>query len=163
MILKTCMKKNVFYIQEDATINQAIDIFTANKVGTLPVLDKEKKVIGVFYITDILKIFLPSFIEFIDNIDFIKDFGALSFDENKIRMINDINIKEIMEKSPVVVDEECELMRALSLMKKHNITDLIIVNNENRLLGIASQVDIATRLLDLLRGNLIDNKEGLSL
>ena len=47
---------------------------------------------------------------------------------------------------PVVVEDTCELIRALSVMEKHNLGDLLVVK-EGKLVGIASRVDIGRAFL----------------
>jgi CBS domain-containing protein len=49
--------------------------------------------------------------------------------------------------SPVSVEETTGLLCALALLHKHQVSDLPVVDAENRLLGIASQVDIGTALM----------------
>ena len=49
-------------------------------------------------------------------------------------------VRDIMEK-PVAVEEDSGLLMALSIMYKHNLTDIPVLKAE-KLVGIASRIDI---------------------
>ena len=55
-------------------------------------------------------------------------------------------MRDLMQ-PPVAVDHTCGLLRAFATMLKHDIRDLIVVDEAGRLVGIASRVDIAAAFL----------------
>ena len=116
------------------------------RVGTLPVLDEDGVLIGVTTITDITHIFLPDFISLLADIDFVKDFGALKTpSKENLERAETLTVADIMEE-PMAEEEDCSLVRALSVMEKHNLADLLVVR-ERQLVGIASRVDIGRAFL----------------
>jgi CBS domain-containing protein len=140
------MKKNVVSIQDTASLKDAAKLMVEKKVGTLPVLNDQSKLVGEISITDIVYLLLPDFVSLLENIDFVKDFGALKTPSGEnLARIYDTSLTEIMD-SPVSVEEDCDLVRALSVMKNHKIRDLLVVSND-RLVGIASWVDVGRALL----------------
>jgi len=53
-----------------------------------------------------------------------------------------------MTRKVYTVDEECSLVRALSMINKHNVKALPVVRN-GKLIGIVSNVDICRRFLEV--------------
>jgi len=141
------MKRDVVVIHASSTIREAAASLVDRKVGTLPVVDEAGKLIGILSITDIADIFLPDAVSLIDDIDFVKDFGAIRKPAPRdLKQAETLEVVDIMEQ-PVFVDEECSLLRALSLMEKHDLQDLPVVTKDGHLVGIASRVDIGRAIL----------------
>ena len=110
-------------------------------------VDEGGVLIGILPITDIIHIFLPDAISLVDDIDFVKDFGAINKPSTRdLKQAETLVVVDIM-KQPVSVDEECSMLRALAMMEKHNLKDLPVVTQGGHLVGIASRVDIGRALL----------------
>ena len=147
-----CMKKGVVSVGPSTSVKRAAALLIEKRVGTLPVVDDEGTLLGVTSITRIVQIFLPDFVALLENIDFVKDYGALNTPspEDCRRVVN-LTVTDIMDE-PVAVEEDSSLIRALSVMEKHDLRDLPVVK-EGRLVGIASRVDIGRAFLESwLRG-----------
>src|SRR5512139_3442225 len=56
--VKDVMTKKVLSVTEDTPIEEAARIMADNKIGGMPVLNKEGKVVGIITETDLFKIFL---------------------------------------------------------------------------------------------------------
>jgi CBS domain-containing protein len=56
-----------------------------------------------------------------------------------------LHVSDLMEE-PVSMEEDAGLVHALSVMEKHNLSDLIVIR-EGKLVGIASHVDIGRAFL----------------
>lgn len=145
MIILECMKKNVFSITPDTTVKQAAETFVRHHIGTLPVVDETKKVVGILQIRDLVSLVLPDFVDMMKDIDFVNDFGAAEERQPGVDLLQR-PVSEIMH-PPIFAESDCSLLRASALFKKHNLPDLPVVNGEGRLVGIASLVDIGTSFL----------------
>lgn len=140
------MKHEVVSIKADATLIDAAQLLARKKVGTLPVVDKKGELIGLTNISKVVRIFLPDFINVIEDVDFVHDFGAIDLPSPiDIKKAGTIKIKEMMD-APVSVEEDASLMRALSIMVTHDLLDLPVVR-AGKLVGIASRVDIGRAFL----------------
>jgi CBS domain-containing protein len=145
-IIKDWMKTNVFTIHQNASVKEATAMMLEKRVGTLPVLDEEGMLIGITTINNILECFLPDFVSMLTNVDFIKDYGALKTPSaGSLVEVGKIPVTEFMEK-PISVEAESGLMRALSILHKHNLQDLP-VTRDGKLVGLASRVDIGRGFL----------------
>ncbi|MBI3158114.1 MAG: CBS domain-containing protein [Chloroflexi bacterium] len=155
MIRKTTigqwMKKNVITIQSGASLEDAARLMVEKKIGSLPILDESRQLIGLLSINKIIAVLLPDFVSLLENIDFVKDFGAFKIvSPEDFEQVSHLTINEIME-TPVAVEEDCSLVRALSIMKKHDLRDLLVVRN-GQLAGIASWVDVGRAFLSAALG-----------
>jgi CBS domain-containing protein len=140
------MKKNVVSIGADATLLQAARLLANRKVGTLPVVDEEGNLIGLSSMRKIVRFFLPDFINVMEDVDFVRDFGAIDIPSPiDIKKASQISIKDMMDE-PVSVERDSSLMRTLAIMVTHDLLDLPVVN-KGKLVGIASRVDIGRAFL----------------
>jgi CBS domain-containing protein len=88
---------------------------------------------------------LPSGFFLLKDIDFIGDFGAMeNYKPSAEELARPISS---MMRQAILVKEDSGLVRAYALMLQHNLHDLPVVDQEGRLIGIASRVDIGTRIL----------------
>lgn len=141
-----CMKRKVISGQPEMTVRKAADLMAKNNVGTLPVVDETLKLIGVTTMDNIIQIFLPDFVSLLSNISFIKDYGDLgNLSPDDLERAESLLVADIMEE-PVSVENDCELIRALSFMHKYKLHDLPVVT-EGNLVGIVSRVDIGRAFL----------------
>ncbi len=140
------MKREVVSITPDATLREVAALILEKRIGTLPVVDDEGTLVGTVSITDIVEIFLPDFVAVMDEIDYVHDFGDLeNTSEEDRQRAKMLHVSDVMEE-PVALEDDAGLVHALSVMEKHNLSDLIVIR-EGKLVGIASQVDIGRAFL----------------
>lgn len=144
-MIKSCMKKNVFSIQANATLREAAKKMAGHHIGLLPVVDQENKVIGIIGLPDMLALEMPAFFNLMNDLDFMADFGAVEVTRPSAQEV-DQPVTAIMQ--PVLsVEEDSGLLLAYGLMLKHNLSDLPVVDESEHLVGIVSRVDIGTTIL----------------
>lgn len=145
MYVKSCMKTNVISIPVTATIREAAAIFVRKHIGLLPVVDRNDKPIGIIGIRDLLKLEMPDFINFVADVDFVHDFGAVEDTRPPASTLNK-SVKSLM-RTIVTIEEDCGLLRAYALMLQQNLHDIPVVSKDGKLVGIASRVDIGVSIL----------------
>lgn len=145
MNVQNSMKRRVITVRDTDTLGTAAKQFVKYHVGMLPVVNAEGKLIGVLQLRDLLTLILPAFTSLMEDFDFVGDFGAMESIQPSEETISK-HVFEVME-PPVCVEESCGLSRAFSLLHRHNLTDMPVVDTDNHLVGIASRVDIGTALL----------------
>jgi CBS domain-containing protein len=144
--VKLWMKKRVVSINQDATVMDAAEMLSEKKVGTLPVVDDQDKLVGHTTMKDVLGFFLPDFLELFNDIDFLKDFGALrEVSAEDLEKATSTKIIDMMQEL-ISVPEDTSPIRALSIMETHGLADLPVVKDE-KLVGIVSRVDIGRAFL----------------
>jgi len=145
MIIRDFMKTNVFSIRDDELVTKAAKLFLENHIGTLPVVNKDNKLVGILTLQCLLKIAMPDFVSVLENIDFIPNFGAVRTKQPErkelFRPVHDIM------KNPVYVEEDWSLIHAAAILDKEDSPDIPVVRKDGTLVGLASHVDIGTGLI----------------
>jgi CBS domain-containing protein len=142
MKIRDCMKRNVVSIPETSTVRESAAVFVKEHVGLLPIIDEENNLVGVVGLRDLLSLELPDFINFVTDLDFVHDFGAVENTRPSAEML-DQSIKILM-KPPITVSEDSGLLRVYALMLQHNLHDMPVISENGKLVGMASRVDIGT-------------------
>ena len=145
MKISECMKRNVVSIPETSTVREVAAVFVKEQVGLLAIVDANNKLVGVAGLRDLLSLVLPDFVNFVADVDFVHDFGAVETIRPSAQVL-DASIKTLM-KLPISVDEDSGLLRAYALMLQHNLHDVPVVAKERQLIGMVSRVDIGTMIL----------------
>jgi CBS domain-containing membrane protein len=145
MNISDCMKRNVVSIPATFIIREAAAVFVKEHVGLLPIVDQNKKLVGVVGLRDLLLLVLPDFINFVADVDFVHDFGAVETTRPAADVLN-ASIKTLM-KPPITVNENSGLLRAYALMLQHNLHDMPVVLGDGTLVGMASRVDLGTAIV----------------
>lgn len=140
------MKHKVISISVSATIREAAALFVEKHIGTLPVVDADGKLVGILHIRDLLELVMPSFIRLVEDFDFVR--GDFSVFETLLPPPEvDIQPVSFVMASPVSVIAGSGLLRAFAIMNNHHLYDIPVVDDDDRLVGLASRVDIGTALL----------------
>ena len=145
MKIRECMKQNVVSIRETSTIREAAAVFVKEHVGLLPIVDEITKLIGVIGLRDLLSLELPDFVNFVIDVDFVHDFGAVETSHPPASIL-DQSI-ETLAKPAITVSEDSGLLRSYALMLQYDLHDMPVVTEDGKLVGIASRVDIGTTIL----------------
>ena len=112
-------RKEVFSVQEDATVHDVARYLRDRRVRTVGVLDASGKLVGVISQAD------------------ISDRVAA---ENKCPAW--MRVSEVMTKELVTVAPEIQIDECLVLMEKHKIFHLVVGENKKKFLGMISVKDL---------------------
>lgn len=121
MLVKEFMTKRVISIRPDESLEKAYDKMQKNHIHHLLVLDGVD-LIGVLSDRDILQEKSP----------FLGTYNEDKADRETLAK----KVHQIMTRSPVTIHEEDEAHVAVEKMKKHNISCLPVMNENNKLVGI---------------------------
>jgi CBS domain-containing protein len=139
------MKRNVVSIPESSTIREAAAVFVKEHVGLLPIVDENTKLIGVIGLRDLLALELPDFVNFVIDVDFVHDFGAVETSHPPARILD--QAIGTLAKPAITVSEDSGLLRSYALMLQQDLHDLPVVTEDGKLVGVASRVDIGTAIV----------------
>ncbi len=148
MKIRNVMNTDVITCKPDDPVSLLSKLLKENHISGLPVVEKGK-VVGIVSETDLLKLFeisqftgglwLPSPFEVIEvpirNLVRFEEFKK-AFEELKSKPVRDIMNKEVQSVSP---DDSLE--EASSIMVKHKVNRLPVIEN-GRLVGIVARSDI---------------------
>jgi CBS domain-containing protein len=145
MQVKDCMKRNVFFITPNTTIAEAARLLAEKHIGSLPVVDENGKLVGVLPLRSLLLTVMPDFVHLVEDFDFVSDFGAAEERKPDLAMLAR-PVSEIMVTSEPV-EESSGLLRAYALLHHRRYHDLLVVNEQGKLVGIVSRVDVGAAFL----------------
>lgn len=145
MKIKDHMKRRVISVKQSATIGAAAALFRLHHIGTLPVVDADRRLVGLVRLQNLLTLVMPDFVHLVAHFDYVHDFGALESRQPDPEQLEKC-VLEIMD-PPVSVQADDGLIMAAAYLHEHNLRDLPVVDADNRLVGLASHVDIGVALM----------------
>jgi len=114
------MTKYIKMCHPDCTIKDAVQIMENMNCGAVPVINDDLKPVGV--VTD-------------------RDIAIYTVLNNK--KPDESKLQEFMSKSPITCFQDDDIDVAIQKMKEHKIRRILIVDEQNKLVGIISLGDIA--------------------
>lgn len=109
----------------DATIKSVASQMAQSKIGFMPVVDDNKKVIGTVTDRDVTL--------------------AIGKSDKEAK---DLKVKEVMHKNVQTIEPEADATEALKIMRTKQVGRLPVVDGEQHLTGVVSLMDIARRVKD---------------
>lgn len=135
MLVKGWMTSDVITVTEDTAMMKASIIMKDNSIRSLPVVDKNGKLVGIVTDRD-LRDASPS--------------KATSLDIYELNyLISTIKIKDIMTGNLVFARPDETVEFAAILMLENKISSLPVINDKNSLIGIITQTDIFKVLINI--------------
>jgi len=140
---KDIMTTDVIVAKKGDTIFKVAKMLISRKIGGLPVVDEDNKVIGVISETDIIKkekkAHSTPFINVLEGIIFLDDINKM---EKDLRDIAAYKVEELMSKNIVKVNEDEDFDDVANIMIKKSINRVPVVDENNILKGIICRYDI---------------------
>ncbi len=112
-------------VSSKTIIKDAARLMYDNRIGCLPIVDSEGKLVGIVTERDML--------------------FALS------RSYGDMQVWQIMSENPITIAPGASIMEAIEKMRDANVRHLPVVNGENRPVGVVSLRDIVDVAMLFLR------------
>ena len=153
MIIERRMTKNPITIKSEESVVEASELMKKEKIQRLPVLDRDKNLIGVISEKDIL-FATPS------------PASSLSIHEMAY-LLSKLTVRKLMTKNPVTISRTTTVEEAARLMVDQDLSCLPVVE-DGKLVGIVSKSDMFKILLELFGARhfgirlsfLVDDKPG---
>ncbi len=140
---KDIMAKNVIVVGEEDEIKKAADIFLKYKINAIPVIGKNKKLVGIVSETDLVyqdaNLHIPTVFTIFDSIFYLG--GSKHFKED-LRKITATKVKEIMNKNVFSVEEDEDVFNIATVMADKKFYSIPVVNKNMEIIGIISRYDI---------------------
>jgi CBS domain-containing protein len=112
------LRPAVVHVTQQATIRQTMELMVQAKVGSVVVANDENRAIGIFTQTDALRRVV------------IPDYPTTA------------PIEEVMTTSPATISSHATAYDAMLAMATHGIRHLVIVDTEDRMVGVVSERDL---------------------
>jgi CBS domain-containing protein len=140
---KDIMTTNVKVAKETDTIQNIANILITEKIGGVPVVNEEGKVVGVISETDIMKkekyVNPPEYITLLQGVIYLNDFKKM---EHDIKDIAAIQVKDLMSKEVIKVHEDDNFDDIANIMIKKSVNRVPVVDQNDKIKGIICRYDI---------------------
>lgn len=154
MLVKDLMNKKVIYCFEDDNLLKVIKKLLKYNISGMPVVDKDKKLKGIISTTDIINYVEKQIKSDVSLKSSLWEFSLFIFQQmmestflKKLKFeILKTEVKKIMRRDVITIEENKTIGEAVELMKKNDISRLIVVRN-SKVVGIITKVDILRYLL----------------
>jgi acetoin utilization protein AcuB len=134
MLVKNWMSKKVITIDENDSMQDAINLTKQHKINMLPVM-KKGKLVGIVSDRDLKKASASD---------------ATTLDVHELLyLISKIKIKDIMSKKPLTVPFDFTIEETASMLLENNISGAPVVDKDKQLVGVITQADIFKVILSL--------------
>lgn len=138
MLVKDRMSQNPVTALPETTHKEAASILKEHNIHHLPVVDKRGRLVGIVVEEDLYA---------------AQPTPATTLSIYEIHtLLSKLQLKEIMRHPVQTVNGECSLEQAASLMLKHNIGCLPVVEND-QVVGIITDTDIFRSFVNMLGGD----------
>lgn len=140
---KDIMTSDVIVANQNDSIASVAKLLITEKIGGLPVVNEENKVVGIISETDILKkekyIEAPRVVNFLQGLIFLDDVKNIEEDMKKIAAYK---VEDLMSKDIIKVHEDDKFDDIANIMIKKSINRVPVVDSNNTLKGIICRYDI---------------------
>lgn len=148
--VKDFMVTNLISVKLDSTVKELLRLFTDHGIGGVPVMDKQKKLIGMVSDGDIIRYLAPkegSVHDFVYEIFVEEEEREQEVLKEKINT----TVDKFMEKKQIyTVKEEDTFEDAIRILSHHHFKKLPVLDSENRVIGIISRGDINNSMVKIL-------------
>jgi acetoin utilization protein AcuB len=131
------MTREVITIDQEATIFDAQELLAENKIRHLPIIDKERRLIGIITDRDIRSALPYS--------SYMEHCG-----EKEKERVSKFKVKDIMTKDPISISPTYTIQDALLLIQNSKVGALPVVDDDLKLKGIISVRDLLRAFINVL-------------
>lgn len=143
MKVKEIMTKDVKSLSGEETVKDALDIISRLEISGLPVIDKDRNLLGMFTEKDILRIILPGYLTQVGAFVYGDDPKNI---KNKFLNLHNLKVAEAMNKAVEIVKEDTSLSEAARLMLTKNVRRMPVLDADKKVTGIISRYDVLAAL-----------------
>jgi len=142
MVVSDIMTKEVITVKKDTSLKEAAGLLAKFRIHGLPVVDDEKKVLGIitesdFFTKDSSNIYLPTFLDFIRGGQADVPAGMNSEEAEQKTKVEDIMSTDCYSAQPDLTVEEL-----IQSFKDKSYNSLPVVDYQGKLVGIVTIMDV---------------------
>jgi CBS domain-containing protein len=144
------MDANVPTVSPEADARAAIELLAKTELGAIPVIDAERKVVGIVSESDLVigdeeaDLHLPHYLNIMGGIVFV---GSMKGFEKRLNKAFATKVSELMTADPIVahLDDDAEAIARTIAEEHHN--HLPVVDDDGRLAGLVTRADALAALV----------------
>jgi CBS domain-containing protein len=128
----------------------AIDLLSKSELGAVPVVDEDRKVVGIVSESDLIladeesDLHLPHYLEIMGGVVFI---GSMKGFEKRLEKAFATKVSELMTADPIVSHTYEAADRVAKKIADHHHNHLPVVDDDGRLAGMVTRADALSALV----------------
>ncbi|MEX2186519.1 MAG: CBS domain-containing protein [Pirellulales bacterium] len=146
--VKDVMSRDVASIHFQDTVHQALALMVENRLSALPVVDGRGRCLGIISVTDVVALAR----EVDDDLNDLERLSEVSSQwlvgELTQRGMDHTKVEELMSRGVKSVGPSATVAEAARVMLSHHVHRLPVIDEQQRLLGIVSTMDILAAMID---------------
>jgi CBS domain-containing protein len=145
------MDGSVPSVSPDADARNAIELLAKTDKGAIPVVDEERRVVGIVSESDLIisdeesDLHLPHYLNIMGGIVFV---GSMKGFEERLDKAFAIKVAELMTPDPVTVNDYASAETVARKIADEHHNHLPVVNGEGRFLGMVTRADALAALVE---------------
>lgn len=129
------MHRDVVTVSPEDTVLDAYRLMKAKDIRHLPVLDKDKRLVGILSDRDIQRAMISKK---------ISDF------QQELHLANDLKVSDFMNWPVYTVSKSTSINKAAELILKHKVSALVVENEQGFVCGIVTTDDLLSYLVQVV-------------
>jgi CBS domain-containing protein len=145
--VKDIMRTDVISIGPDATVEELAHLLGKHRLGGVPVVDADGRLAGIVTQGDLVALdadlHFPYYIQFLDSFIYLESRHRF---EERLRKAVGAFVKDVMTTDVHTVMPEDSVRKVATLMSRHKINRVPVVNADHRLVGIVGRHEVLTTI-----------------
>lgn len=133
------MSRDIVTVTLDTPYRDLWKTIFKKHVNAMPVVDKQKKLLGIITREDLLEPIYPQYQEVMENLTAARDFEGM---EERLHDLVALRVRDVMSKRVIFTRDTTPIMRALSRMIVRRVNQLPVLTEADRLVGMVTKGDI---------------------
>ena len=144
------MDADVPAVSPDADARAAIELLAKTDMGAIPVIDQERKVVGIVSESDLVlgdeeaDLHLPHYLNIMGGVVFV---GSMKGFEKRLNKAFATKVSELMTADPIAVGEDDDAETVAKTITEQHHNHLPVVDGEGRLAGMVTRADALAALV----------------
>ncbi len=145
---KDIMARDVLTVTPETSIQEAVRILLERRINGLPVVDRNKRVVGILCQSDLIvqqkRVPLPSVFTLLDSLIPLTSMKSL---DREVQKMAAFVVADAMTPNPVTVRPETSLEDIATLMVEKKYHTLPVVEDDGALVGVIGKEDVLKTLI----------------
>lgn len=133
------MSRDIVTVTLDTPYRDLWKAIFKKHVNAMPVVDREKKLLGIITREDLLEPIYPQYQEVMENLTTARDFEGM---EERLHDLVTLKARDVMCKRVIFTRDTTPIMRALSRMIVRRVNQIPVLTESDRLVGMVTKGDV---------------------
>ena len=144
------MTSNPICVTPDTPLQEAVELLAENRIGGLPVLDGDGKLVGMLSESDLMQresgVSPRPFVMFLDLAIYLKNPRAY---DKELHKVFGQTVGDVMSDRPLSISTDVSLPDAAKKLAAKNVNSLLVTEGDAKLMGIVTRGDVVRAMAEL--------------